>query len=81
MKSLLELANEVIAGYWGNGEERFSRLSAAGYDPIAVQQAVNEILSGNDVDGSEKPPATDGEVLEVRVDLNRYSKIKLIIEV
>lgn len=81
MKTIREVAYEVIAGLWGNGDDRRARLEAAGYDYQEVQKVVNDILSGNDVDGSEKPPSTDEEVLEVRVDLNRYSKIKLIIEV
>ena len=43
-KSIEELANEVIAGKWGNGEERKQRLIEAGYDYNAVQQRVNEKL-------------------------------------
>ncbi len=43
-KSVEELAKEVIAGEWGNGEERKSLLTAAGYDYSAVQQKVNELL-------------------------------------
>lgn len=40
------LAREVIAGRWGNGDERKARLSAAGFDYEAVQSRVNEILRG-----------------------------------
>ena len=47
-KSIDELANEVIAGLWGNGQERADRLREAGYDYDAVQKRVNEILYGND---------------------------------
>ena len=43
-KSIETLAKEVIAGKWGNGEERKKRLTAAGYDYNAVQKRVNEIL-------------------------------------
>lgn len=43
-KTVDELAREVIAGDWGNGEERYERLTAAGYDYYAVQKRVNEIL-------------------------------------
>ena len=46
-KTIDELANEVIQGLWGNGEERYERLTQAGYDYYAVQNRVNEILSGN----------------------------------
>ena len=45
-KTIDELANEVIQGFWGNGEERYNRLTQAGYDYYAVQNRVNEILSG-----------------------------------
>lgn len=44
-KSIDTLAKEVIAGKWGNGEERKQKLTAAGYDYNAVQKRVNEILS------------------------------------
>ena len=43
-KSDDEIAAEVIAGKWGNGSERTSRLSAAGYDPSAIQAIVNQKL-------------------------------------
>ena len=45
-KSIDELAQEVINGQWGNGQERKDRLTAAGYDYNAVQARVNEILGG-----------------------------------
>ena len=44
-KSVDELAQEVIAGLWGNQPERQQRLEAAGYDYHAVQARVNEILA------------------------------------
>ena len=44
-KSVDTLAKEVIAGKWGNGEERKQKLTAAGYDYNAVQKRVNEMLS------------------------------------
>lgn len=43
-KSVEEIAREVIAGKWGNGEERKKRLIAAGYDYAAIQAKVNTIL-------------------------------------
>lgn len=45
-KSVDTLAHEVLAGNWGNGSDRANRLRAAGYDYDAVQNRVNEILSG-----------------------------------
>ena len=43
-KSVDELAREVIAGKWGNGQERKDRLTANGYNVAAVQDRVNELL-------------------------------------
>lgn len=43
-KSMTEVAKEVIAGAWGNGQDRINRLKAAGYDPNAVQAEVNRIV-------------------------------------
>lgn len=43
-KSVDDLAQEVIQGDWGNGDERKKRLTAAGYDYYAVQKRVNELL-------------------------------------
>lgn len=45
-KSVAELAQEVITGKWGNGDERRNALTAAGYDYAAVQAKVNEMLKG-----------------------------------
>ena len=39
------VANEVIQGLWGNGQERFDNLANAGYDAQAVQDRVNAILN------------------------------------
>ena len=44
-KSIADIAREVIAGQWGNGEDRKKRLSAAGYDSAEVQKMVNEMVS------------------------------------
>lgn len=46
-KSVDTLAREVLAGNWGNGQDRVNRLTSAGYDYNAVQNRVNEILSGS----------------------------------
>ena len=46
-KSVDVIAQEVIAGKWGNGDDRKNRLTAAGYDYNAVQKAVNAKLAGS----------------------------------
>ena len=76
MKSILQIAQEVIAGLWGNGEERRQRLEAAGYDYAEVQKMVNAILSGEIP--QEDPVEADPMTLEVEVDLNVYKAIRLI---
>ena len=43
-KSIATVAKEVIAGKWGNGAARKTKLEAAGYDYSAVQKKVNELL-------------------------------------
>lgn len=51
-KTVAEIANEVIAGKWGNGAARKQKLTAAGYNYDEVQAVVNEKLTG------KKPTAT-----------------------
>lgn len=41
--SIEMVAQEVIAGKWGNGSERRKKLEAAGYDYNAVQTSVNRL--------------------------------------
>lgn len=43
-KSNDEIANEVIHGKWGNGEDRKKRLTKAGYDYNVIQSIVNKKL-------------------------------------
>lgn len=44
LKSLDEIAKEVIRGNWGNGVDRKNRLTEAGYDYNTVQNRVNEMM-------------------------------------
>jgi GH25 family lysozyme M1 (1,4-beta-N-acetylmuramidase) len=43
-KIINAVVHEVIAGRWGNGQERIDRLKAAGYDPDKIQKRVNELM-------------------------------------
>lgn len=45
-KGITALAEEVLAGKWGNDPERTKRLTAAGYDAKMVQAKVNELYYG-----------------------------------
>lgn len=44
-KPIDQIANEVITGQWGDGADRKKRLTDAGYDYNAVQNAVNAKLA------------------------------------
>lgn len=44
-KSYTEVARDVIAGKYGNGDVRIKKLKDAGYDPKTVQTEVNRLLS------------------------------------
>ena len=46
-KNVDEVAKEVIRGEWGNGDERYNRLTDAGYNYNEVQAKVNELLNSN----------------------------------
>ena len=43
-----QIADEVIAGKWGNGDARKNSLEAAGYEYSAIQGIVNQKLGVND---------------------------------
>lgn len=57
-KSVTEVAKEVLAGVWGNGDARKNALTAAGYNYDAVQAKVNELVSGS----ASKPSKSVTEV-------------------
>lgn len=43
-KTIQQIAKEVIAGKWGNGNERKTKLYAAGYNYKTIQAEVNRLL-------------------------------------
>lgn len=47
IKTIDEVAREVINGKWGNGDTRKQKLTEAGYNFSEVQQRVNEMLGYN----------------------------------
>ena len=49
-KTVSELAQEVLASKWGNGQERKEKLTQAGYDYNLVQAEVNRLVSGEKSD-------------------------------
>lgn len=44
MTAELRAAYDCIEGYYGNGEARVAALRRAGFDPVAVQNLVNDVL-------------------------------------
>lgn len=46
-KSNEEIAKEVIAGKWGNGDDRKNRLTKAGYNYSTIQNLVNKMVNSN----------------------------------
>lgn len=62
-KSVDEIAKEVIAGKWGNGDERKNRLTNAGYNFSEVQAKVNSILNSNN--NSTPAPAPSVDMLDL----------------
>ena len=67
-KSVETVAREVIAGQWGNGADRMNRLTAAGYDPNAVQAKVNELCGV----GSAPAPAVNIDAVARDVINGKY---------
>lgn len=59
------IAEKVIEGEFGNGEERVKRLSEAGYDATEVQEEVNRIMSK---EGGESNEDTNTETTEQNSD-------------
>lgn len=48
---LTDIAQKVIEGLYGNGQDRFDKLRAEGYDPQAVQDTVNALLGAGSTGG------------------------------
>lgn len=53
-KTVTEIAAEVIAGKWGNGTDRKTKLTASGYNYDEVQAEVNKLLKKGTVSTNTK---------------------------
>lgn len=71
-----EIALEVIAGKWGNDNERIVRLVNAGYNPTVIQGIVNQIARDM-VEYEQAEKHYGKEILEIDVDLSRYGALVL----
>lgn len=64
-----EIALQVINGMWGNGKERQQRLTEAGYDYDAIQNAVNKKIGSSSKPAPEKPKTFIGIVNTIKDSL------------
>lgn len=86
-KSNEQVAGEVLAGLWGNGDDRKAKLAAAGYDYGTIQGIVNGVVGrksndtianeviaglwGNGVDRQNKLRAAGYDPVAVQTIVNR----------
>lgn len=70
------IAREVINGDWGNGQERYNRLTEAGYNYDEVQARVNEILAGDTPAPKETVKVGDWVVPTEKVDYYGISVVQ-----
>lgn len=69
MKTEVEIAQEVMAGKWGTGKERETKIRKAGYDYNAVQAYVNRMIE------------TGKPIKEVTISKKDYSGMVIYVEV
>ena len=62
-KAVTTVAKEVLAGKWGNGDDRKKKLQAAGYDYSAVQAEVNRLSKGGSSSNKKSVTEVAKEVL------------------
>lgn len=63
-KSNEVIAQEVINGAWGNGEDRKNRLNSAGYDYNTIQSIVNQKLGAKPVSNKKSNETIADEVIQ-----------------
>lgn len=80
MKTNQEIAQEILAGKWGNGAERRERLTAAGYNYNDVQSIVNAMVYGDPlpVQASE-PEKPARKTMNIEYDPEQYDGIEVTV--
>lgn len=76
-KSITQVAQEVIDGKWGNGNDRKAKLEAAGYDYTEVQNKVNELLGSKPVTPTKSVAEVAQEVIDGKWGNGNDRKAKL----
>lgn len=74
-KNVSEIAHEVIAGQWGNGDARKKALEAKGYNYSEVQAEVNRILNGSATQPKDEVQ-DQNQPIEKKVTSTCYAKYK-----
>ncbi len=59
-----EIVQQVMQGEWGNGQERIQRLTEAGYDAGLIQEKVNLVLQGSQINDTKTIDALAYEVIQ-----------------
>ena len=85
MKTNQEIAQEVLNGLWGNGEERKRRLIEAGYNYNVIQGIVNALVYERDNILPEEPEHEETQTVErdnnnyliIEYDTEKYDGIKI----
>ncbi len=80
MKTNYEIANEVLCGLWGNGEQRKQQLTNAGYNYESIQSIVNALVyDGSVPDAALSPKESEPEIkyLSIDFDTSVYQGIEI----
>ncbi len=76
-KTILEVAQEVLKGKWGNGQERKKKLTQAGYNYNKVQAKVNELVGGKSTPAKKSNEEIAKEVIAGKWGNGAARKTKL----
>lgn len=77
MKTVKEVALEVIQGKWGVNDDRIVRLTNAGYNASEVQREVNRILKESMVTEEPKQVQETKQIMEITVELKKVGALIL----
>ncbi len=73
-KTNYDVACEVLDGKWGNGTERYRRITDAGFSYEAVQSIVNCLIKDRN---REAASGNFDKFLTVEIDLDEYNGLNL----
>jgi len=82
MKTNQEIAQEILAGKWGNGVERRERITAAGYNYNDVQSIVNAMVYGDPLPAQAAgpdPKQPERKTMNIEYDPEQYDGIEITV--